>query len=208
MTRAELPHLLKLDPAIPRDLATIVHKAIARDPADRYPTAGDLAADLTRSLEDRPIRARRLSPLGVAWRWARRNKQVSSLLGLVAALMVAFSVGAMVAAERYRAVALKETKLVLPPTQPKAADTHARGQPRSGTSSTRTRPRPRRSSRSWWMIVLGAASPSKTRARRSRSSRHSPTPTGSAQGKFAKEPQVEASIRQAPGAGLHRAGRV
>ena len=71
---------MKLDPAIPRDLATIVHKAIARDPSDRYATAGDLAADLTRFLEDRPIRARRLSPFGVAWRWARRNKPVASLL--------------------------------------------------------------------------------------------------------------------------------
>ncbi len=46
ITRAELPRLLKLDPAIPRDLATIVHKAIACDSSDRYLTAGDLAADL------------------------------------------------------------------------------------------------------------------------------------------------------------------
>ena len=60
-----------LDPAIPaHDLATIVHKAIAREPSDRYPTAGDLAADLTQFLEDRPIQARRLSPVGVAWSWA------------------------------------------------------------------------------------------------------------------------------------------
>ena len=62
VTQAEPPHLLKLDPAIPRDLATIVHKAIARDPSDRYPTAGELADDLRRFLEDRPIPARRLEP--------------------------------------------------------------------------------------------------------------------------------------------------
>ena len=87
VTRADLPHLLKQDPAIPRDLATIVHKAIACDPSDRYPTAGELAADLARFLEDRPIRARRLGPLGVAWRWARRNKMIAGLLALLAMVL-------------------------------------------------------------------------------------------------------------------------
>ena len=49
-------------PGIPRDLETIVLKAIAREPAARYPTAGDLADDLKRFLDDRPIAARPLSP--------------------------------------------------------------------------------------------------------------------------------------------------
>ena len=47
--------------AIPRDLETIVHKAIDRDPAHRYPTAGELADDLQRFLGDEPIHARRVS---------------------------------------------------------------------------------------------------------------------------------------------------
>ena len=55
----EPPRLRKLDPTVPRDLETIVAKAIARDPAHRYATAGALAEDLQRFLEDRPIRARR-----------------------------------------------------------------------------------------------------------------------------------------------------
>ena len=33
-------------PGVPRDLETIVHKAIEKDPADRYPTAGAVAEDL------------------------------------------------------------------------------------------------------------------------------------------------------------------
>jgi serine/threonine protein kinase len=56
--------LRSVDPTIPRDLATIVHKAIERDPRHRYASAQDMADDLLRFLSDEPIRARRLS----AWR--------------------------------------------------------------------------------------------------------------------------------------------
>ena len=47
-------------PGVPRDLETIVHKAIEKDPADRYATAAELADDLRRFLDDRPIVARRV----------------------------------------------------------------------------------------------------------------------------------------------------
>ena len=204
VTRAELPRLLKLDPAIPRDLATIVHKAIARDPSDRYPTAGDLAADLTRFLEDRPIQARRLSPLGVAWRWARRNRVVASLLGFVAALMVAFSAGAMVAAERYRAVALKESQArFTADAAKKLADTRAQeaNQARTESDANATRADAARAEADQSAAeakavvsfvvddVLGAAVAFRKRgARRSRSWRHSPTPTGRWRGSSPRSP--------------------
>jgi serine/threonine protein kinase len=54
------PRLDRLEPQLPRDLVTIVHKAMARDPADRYQTAGALAEDLRRFLDDRSILARRV----------------------------------------------------------------------------------------------------------------------------------------------------
>jgi WD40 repeat protein/tetratricopeptide (TPR) repeat protein len=79
-----------VDPHIARDLETILLKAIARDPAHRYATAGALAEDLRRFLEDRPILARRASLLGRAVRWCRRNKLVASLL---AALVLVFLAG-------------------------------------------------------------------------------------------------------------------
>ena len=60
VTQTSRRRLRKLDPAIPRDLETIVLKAIEKDPADRYATAGELAEDLRRFLDDRPIRARRV----------------------------------------------------------------------------------------------------------------------------------------------------
>ena len=46
MAQEEPPRPRKLNPAIPRDLETIVVKAMAADPQQRYPTAGELAADL------------------------------------------------------------------------------------------------------------------------------------------------------------------
>ena len=212
VTRADLPHLLKLDPAIPRDLATIVHKAIARDPSDRYPTAGDLAADLTRFLEDRPIQARRLSPLGVTWRWARRNRMVASLLGLVATLLVAFSAGAMVAAERYRAVARKESQARLTADAAKTlADDRAQEANRSRKESDANAARANaaraeadQSAAEAKAVVsfvvddmLGAASPSKTRGKAVTVLEALANADRSLEGKFAKEPRVEASIRQA-----------
>ena len=54
----------ELNPAIPRELETIVLKAMAKDPAGRYATAQELADDLRRFLEDRPIMARRPTPGG------------------------------------------------------------------------------------------------------------------------------------------------
>jgi WD40 repeat protein/serine/threonine protein kinase len=76
---AEPPPPRKLNPAVPRDLETIILKAIARDPAHRYASAAELAEDLTRFLEDRPIRARRVSEWERAWRWCRRNPAFASL---------------------------------------------------------------------------------------------------------------------------------
>ena len=75
----------RLDPRIPRDLETVVVKAMARDPNLRYRTATALAEDLKRFLADRPILARRTSALEYGWRWCRRNPAVAGLsLGLIA----------------------------------------------------------------------------------------------------------------------------
>src|SRR5262249_6517533 len=83
----------KVNPDVPRDLETIVLKAIERDAAGRYNSAGELAEDLRKFLEDRPIRARRFSPAERAWRWARRNPAIASLSVSVVLLLVALAVG-------------------------------------------------------------------------------------------------------------------
>jgi tetratricopeptide (TPR) repeat protein len=75
---------------VPAELETIVLKALEKNPADRYATAGELADDLRRFLEDRPIRARRPSWAQVAAKWGRRHRPAvraaSALLVLAAAL--------------------------------------------------------------------------------------------------------------------------
>jgi serine/threonine-protein kinase len=59
--------------AIPRELETILLKAIAKDPATRYSTAKDMADDLRRFLDDKPIRAKRPTVRDRMGKWARRN---------------------------------------------------------------------------------------------------------------------------------------
>lgn len=84
--------LRRLNPAVPRDFETIVAKAMAREPADRYATARDLADDLRRFLEFKPIQARRPTPLDRAAKWTRRHwplvSSVAALLVLVAITLV------------------------------------------------------------------------------------------------------------------------
>jgi len=83
-----------LDPTIPRDLETIVLKAIAREPGHRYATAGALAEDLRCFLDDRPIRARRATAIERLWRWRRRNQATAALMATAAgALLLAAIVG-------------------------------------------------------------------------------------------------------------------
>jgi serine/threonine protein kinase/WD40 repeat protein len=93
----EPPRPRKLDPRVPRDLETIVLKAAARDPAHRYQTPAELAEDLQRFLDDRPIRARRLSPVLRGWRWCRRNPAMALLVGTVAVLLLAVTAGSWTA---------------------------------------------------------------------------------------------------------------
>jgi serine/threonine protein kinase len=84
----EPPRPRKVNRAIPRDLETIILKAIAREPERRYQTAGALAEDLERFLEDRPIQARRTRPLEKLWRWCRRNRAVAALTVTTLALIL------------------------------------------------------------------------------------------------------------------------
>lgn len=73
---------------IPRDLETVINKALEWDPAKRYASAGELADDLTRILNDRPVLARRVTVVEHVWRWCRRNHAVAGLGAAVACLML------------------------------------------------------------------------------------------------------------------------
>src|SRR5262249_47806516 len=79
----------RVDPPIPRDLETIVLKAIAKEPGERYATAEAVASALESYMADRPIVARRSSPAERAWRWCRRNKAAAGMLAASAAAVLA-----------------------------------------------------------------------------------------------------------------------
>jgi WD40 repeat protein len=101
----------RLNDRIPRDLQTICLKAMAKSPARRYQTAGDLAADLRRYLNGEPIQARPVGNAERLWRWCRRNPLVASLTGAVAGLLIAVAVVATVAAARRAQLAEERSAL-------------------------------------------------------------------------------------------------
>src|SRR6476620_10049912 len=72
------PKLRSVAPALDRDLETICARCLEREPQARYRSAGDLAVDLERWLEGRPIIARRVSSPVRVWRWAKRNPKLAT----------------------------------------------------------------------------------------------------------------------------------
>jgi WD40 repeat protein/serine/threonine protein kinase len=89
VTTEEPTRLDKMNRAIPRDLVTIVQKAIDREPGRRYATAAELAADLQRFVADEPVRARPVGRAERLWRWGRRNPGLASALSAAAFFLVA-----------------------------------------------------------------------------------------------------------------------
>lgn len=81
-----------INPGVPVDLETIVLKCCAGDARQRYQSAGELLLDLQRFLDDRPILARRTTPLEQFCRWCRRNPSIAALSGLALVLTVAIAV--------------------------------------------------------------------------------------------------------------------
>jgi eukaryotic-like serine/threonine-protein kinase len=92
------------DRAIPRELETILLKALAKHPEERYATAQEMADDLRRFTDDRPILARRPSLRERAVRWSRRHRPVlvSAVLGLVLAVIALAASTIMISQEQGR----------------------------------------------------------------------------------------------------------
>jgi serine/threonine protein kinase/WD40 repeat protein len=84
----------RLNRAVPAELETVVLKAMAKHPEERYQTAQELADDLRRFLEDKPVLARRPGPLVKVRRWAWRHRGwVAGVSALVAAALIAVTCG-------------------------------------------------------------------------------------------------------------------
>jgi len=102
MLHAEPPRPRQLDGRIPRDLETLILKAIAKEPARRYQTAGELAADLQRFVADRPIKARRSTATEQFVRWCRRNPWLAGANIAAAVLTTVLAIGSTLAAWTFR----------------------------------------------------------------------------------------------------------
>jgi serine/threonine protein kinase/Tfp pilus assembly protein PilF len=87
------PKLRSLLPGFDRDLETICAKCLEREPQSRYQSAADLAEDLERWLEGRPIIARPVLPPVRMWRWSKRNRKLAAvtIIALACATVAAFS---------------------------------------------------------------------------------------------------------------------
>jgi serine/threonine protein kinase len=94
----EPPRPRSIDPRVPRDLETIVLKAIEKDPGDRYATAEAMAEDLRRFLDDESILTRRASAPERYAPWARQNPAIAILGGVLTAVLLVATVVSVVVA--------------------------------------------------------------------------------------------------------------
>jgi WD40 repeat protein len=78
----------QLDVSVPRDLETVCLKCLEKEPERRYSSANELADDLDRFLQHRPVRARPVGPLARLMRWCQRNSLPAVLAATVALALV------------------------------------------------------------------------------------------------------------------------
>jgi serine/threonine protein kinase len=103
----------RINPWIPRDLETIVLKAIAKERQARYGSARELADDLARFLDDQPIRARRPSLRERTSRWSRRHRPVVVTAATVVVLALSISTALLWQAKRRTDAALESHQAAL-----------------------------------------------------------------------------------------------
>jgi serine/threonine protein kinase/WD40 repeat protein len=109
ITGREAPSPRQFDRRVPKDLETIVLKAMAKRPSDRYATASEMAEDLGRFLATEPVKARRISPAGRFWRFTRRHPATTAVTAVATAVVLTVAAIAYqrVADERDRALAFQ-----------------------------------------------------------------------------------------------------
>jgi phosphate/phosphite/phosphonate ABC transporter binding protein len=112
----DAPSPRKFNALVERDLETIVLTCLEKDPKRRYSTAAELADELQRFLDGKPILRRPIGRTHRIWRWCKRNPAVASLS--TAVFLLLFTVAAVLA------VALDRTTEELGHTQNELEQTH------------------------------------------------------------------------------------
>jgi serine/threonine protein kinase/tetratricopeptide (TPR) repeat protein len=184
----------RLNPAVPVDLATIVTKALSKEPSKRYETAQQLGDDLGRFLEGRPIAARPVGPVARTWRWCRRKPVPASL---AAALVLALIVGFTGITWNWWKAQSAERRALREAANARAAEQEARTQSAKADAINR------------FLIdkLLGQASPSKNPGSRTLTLREALDRAAADVGQsFKEQPEIEAAIRMAVGGVYHDLG--
>lgn len=91
---------------LPRDLRLLIGKALAKDPAARYPSAAELQHDLESFLASRPVTARRGARRQQAWRWLHAHGAVAAGLATAVLLLVGVAM-ALAVSPRWRQAAVE-----------------------------------------------------------------------------------------------------
>jgi len=134
LLREPPPPLTTIAPDVPRELATIVAKAMARDPDQRYPTARELVEDLRRYRDGQMVGVHRYTSRELFTRWAKKHKGALAVAALsfgVLAVIGIVAISRVIAAnddaQQERDIALAQSKAALDArTQAEASESRAK----------------------------------------------------------------------------------
>jgi serine/threonine protein kinase len=173
----------RLNKAVPLELETVVLKAMAKNPAERYATAQELADDLSRLLEDKPIRARRPSALARVrkWSWRHRSTVSAAIITTILVLAATSGVIAWQWREAVQAKGLAETRRM-------AAE---KAQDEAGKAAAVAKA----INQFFVEDLMGAASAEEALGRKMTVQEVLDKAAEKIEGKFPHQPEVEASVR-------------
>lgn len=112
------PPVRRLNPAIPEELETVISRAMALHPHERYESAAEFAEELRQVAHNKPIRTRRPGPLRRCQQWVARHRNLATSVaaGLIFAFVLATGTAGLIwqalsaeSQQRQRAVSLLET---------------------------------------------------------------------------------------------------